>query len=543
MSAPSTTVTMNQETRLYTPVLKQADALRIAWVYPAIYSFAMSSLGYLLLFAQLDQNPLAEPERFSSETIAQANLRNSQLMGFSFSFELDILEILKAFETTSMPFNANERGEEWPLVFCGGPVPMTNPEPYAPFFDFFLIGEGEELLTETITVLHRVQGLSKQEQLKALASEVEGVYVPSLIDVEYETPDGPIKGFHPTSDTLPFPIKRRFVENLDGFVAASPILSPEAYFSNSHLVEVMRGCSHRCRFCLASYSMLPTRGATLQPIIDKIEQGLAHTDRLGLLGALVADHPEFDALMDYLDTYMDQVKPIRISTGALRADRITPKLCNTLAKSGSEKLTIAIETGSEALRKRINKHLSTDAIFSAAETVLASNLKGMKLYFMAGLPGESDADLDASIELIQALKKQYKQLKLTVGCSTFVPKAWTPFQWQERMPTKVLEQRHQRFKKGLLKVADFRPSSPKWDQIQAVLSRGDRRLAPLLVEFYRLGGSAGSLKRAFKQWDKPVPSIDWYGNRARPQEEILPWDKLELSVPKDILWKEGQLGI
>lgn len=528
---------------LYPPVPPQADAVTVAWCYPATYTIAMASLGYLLLFAQLDKDPAVRAVRYSSEDWGNAPLNRYELMGFSFSFELDWLEVLNALEASDIPLLAEERSDEHPLVFSGGPVPSTNPEPYAPFFDFFLIGEGEELLTELMRAFRKNRHLPRQEKLKALALEVPGVYVPSLVEVVYANgPEGAIEGIHPRLDTMPFPVTKRMItkDKLDGYVATSPILSEASAFGQSYLVEVMRGCSHRCRFCLASYATLPARGATLPAIVEAIEQGLPYTKKLGLVGALIADHPQFADLCQYLDTK----EGLQISFGAVRADTLTPAMCHTLAKSGSQSITLAIESGSPALRRRINKHLKQEAIFKAAETVAASGLKKLKLYGMVGLPDETEQDLEATLTLLKAIKKAHPKLQLSLGCSTFVPKAWTPFQWMPRLDTKLLKQRQERLRKGLIGVAQFRPSSARWDTLQALISRGDRRLAPLLLALRPYGAKPATIKRAYKDLVQsgpaPCPPPEWYANRERPENEVLPWNTLDLGLSPTILWKEAQ---
>lgn len=525
------------ETYLYQPTPPQAEALRVGWAYPAPYAVAMSSLGYLSLFAQLDQRPDVAVERLYEETMTRSNIHDKALLGYSFSFELDILSILKTLETAGLPWYARDRAEQHPLVFAGGPVPMTNPEPYADFFDFLVIGEGEEILAEIVAFCQRNRGLDRPTLLHRLAVEVPGVYVPSLYLVDYGS-DGSLERITPCHDDLPFPIQKRFISDMDSQVTSSPILTEQSYFANTFLVEVMRGCAHRCRFCLASYSMLPARGPSLEAIISRIQTGLKHTHKIGLLGALIADHPQFDELCDFLNTQ----EGLRVSGSSLRGDTLTPAIARTFKQGGQKQLTIAVESGSAKLRKRINKHLSHDEILTAARNVAEAGIPSLKLYAMVGLPDETEEDVLQTAELVRDIRKENPKLKVVLGCSSFVPKAWTPFQWQPRPVTKLLETRMRLLEKAVLKVADFRPQSPKWDFIQGVLSRGDRRLAPLLVRFYQLGGSAGSLNRAWKALQSEgisLPPLDGFALRERSETEILPWDVLHLGVSKEILWKEG----
>jgi radical SAM superfamily enzyme YgiQ (UPF0313 family) len=532
------------ETYLYQPVPANDDSIRIGWMYPADYTIAMSSLGYLMLYRQLDSQPGIAATRVTTDTLQHHRANEFELMGFSFSFELDMMAILQTLETLDLPIYAKDRDRHAPLVFAGGPVVMTNPEPYAAFFDFFLIGEGEELLMDLEVAYRRHRHLaSREELLHALAIEVPGLYVPSLYEVTYEGPEGPIAAITPRYDDIPFPVKKRFIENMDNFVASSPILTENTIFSNTFLVEVMRGCAHRCRFCLASYSMLPTRGASLEPIIEAIESGLVHTKKIGLLGALIADHPQFDQLCDYLNTRMDQLGGLTLSSSSLRADTLTLPIAQTFKKGNQNQLTIAVESGSERLRRRINKNLKHDQILQAAAVMSEAGMKGMKVYGMVGLPEEEESDVEELGALMKELRKLNPRLELHLGCSSFVPKAGTPFQWMPRLENKNIDRRFEILRKQLLKVANFRPSSTKWDFFQAFLSRGDRRLAPLLVRFYQLGSSLGTMHRAYKELKQEglvdFPPLEWYALRERPETEVLPWDALHLGVSKEILYKEG----
>lgn len=534
----------NNETFLYQPVMPNADAVRIGWMYPADDNIALSSLGYMTLFKQLDTNPNIDAERVYTNTLKQHNANRFELMGFSFSFELDVVKILETLEFYNIPLYAKDRTADHPLVFAGGPVPITNPEPYADFFDFFLIGEGEEVLEELVTAYRQQRNFTNREAfLRHLAATVPGCYVPSLYQVSYTADNGAITEITPKYPDVPAIVNKRLFSNMEQVVASSPVVTPDTIFSSTFLVEVMRGCAHRCRFCLASYSMLPARGPSLEPVKQAIEAGLKHTNKIGLLGALIADHPNFDELCQFLNHHMDTNPDMEVTAASLRADTVTEPMVKTFVRGKQGKITIAIESGSERLRRRINKNLKQDAIIRCAETAKKAGLKSLKLYGMVGLPDETEEDVLTTIELLKTIRQQVPKLKLVLGSSSFVPKAATPFQWQQRLDNKTVDSRFKLLEKGLRKVAAFRPSSTKWDYFQAFLSRGDRRLAPLLVRFYQLGGSLGSLKRAYKELKAEglanFPEPDWYALRERPEGEILPWDMINLGVDKHILYKEG----
>jgi radical SAM superfamily enzyme YgiQ (UPF0313 family) len=538
----------HQEIYLYQPVAPNADAIRIGMVYPAPYQIAMSSLGYLILFQQLDINPDIDVRRIYADTLTQHNPKELEFMGFSFAFELDIVKVLDTFATYNIPMFAKDREREHPLIFAGGPVPMSNPEPFAEFFDFFLIGEGEEMMPRLMEAYRRHRDLKDREELiHRLAVEVPGLYAPGMYDIQYEDADGPISAIVPKYDDVPSPVQKQLVANMDDFVASTPIISDKAIFSSTLLVEVMRGCAHRCRFCLASYSMLgpmgsglpAARGGTIAKVIERIEQGIQYTDKVGLLGALISDHPDFPSLCDYLDAK----EGLTISSSSLRVDTLTPQIANTFKKGGQKQLTLAIETGSERMRRRINKNLKHDQILKSASIMAEAGLEGVKFYGMVGLPDEEDHDVELLADLLTEVRKENPKLKIHLGCSSFVPKGGTPFQWQPKISNKLVDHRFSILRKKLLKVADVRASSAKWDYFQAFLSRGDRRLSKLIVRFYELGGSLGSVNRAYKELKEEgkvdFPDLDWYALRERPESEVLPWDMISLGVPKHILYKEG----
>lgn len=538
----------SSEIYLYQPVAPNPDAVRIAMVYPAAYQIAMSSLGYLILFQQLDMNPDIDARRIYADTLLEHNPKELEFMAFSFSFELDIIKIIENFGVYNIPMLAKDREREHPLIFAGGPVPMSNPEPFADFFDFFLIGEGEEVLKLMMETYRELRHLTDREDLiHKLAARVPGLYAPGMYDVQYEGPDGPVSSITPKYADIPALVEKQIVANMDDFVASTPIISDKAIFSSTVLIEVMRGCAHRCRFCLASYSMLgpmgsgipAARGGSIEKVIARVEQGIQYTNKVGLLGALISDHPDFPALCEYLDSKDD----LTISSSSLRVDTLTPQIANTFKKGGQKQLTLAIETGSERMRRRINKNLKHEQILQSAEIMAKAGMEGLKFYGMVGLPDEVDHDVELLVDLLKEVRKNNPKLKIHLGCSSFVPKAGTPFQWQPKLSNKMVDSRFEILRKGLLKIADVRASSAKWDYFQAFLSRGDRRLSKLIIRFYELGGGLGSVNRAHKELKAEgkadYPDLDWYALRERPESEILPWEMVNLGTPKHILYKEG----
>jgi radical SAM superfamily enzyme YgiQ (UPF0313 family) len=327
------------------------------------------------------------------------------------------------------------------------------------------------------------------------------------------------------------------------------VITPEAAWPSIHMVEVVRSCPELCRFCLASYLTLPFRTPSLDDgLIPAVEKGLAATQRLGLLGASVTQHPQFADLLAWLD--QDRFDGTRVSVSSVRAATVTPELGRILAKRGSKSLTIAIESGSERMRDVVNKKLTTEEIYAAARYAKEGGLTGLKLYGMVGLPSEEEADVEATAELLLALKKATPGLRLSLGVSTFVPKAHTPFQWEGVRPEadKRLKLLAKRLKpKGI----ELRPESYGWSVIQALLSRSDRRLAPVIAAARGSHESLGGWKKAYRAVSEDSNSLDlqvplplpppppWEQviHGAWQHTQVLPWEHLEGPLPKSTLRK------
>lgn len=290
-----------------------------------------------------------------------------------------------------------------------------------------------------------------------------------------------------------------------------------------------------CRFCLASYLTLPFRTASVEAsLIPAIERGLQVTNRLGLLGASVTQHPEFETLLDYLN--QPQYQDVRLSIASVRTNTVTPKLAETLVRHNTRSITIAVESGSDRLRQIINKKLTNDEIIQAAVNAKAGGLSGLKLYGMVGVPGEVAEDLEDTIAMWQTIKKAAPGLRLTYGCSTFVPKAHTPFQWFGVNPE--AEKRLKVLQKQLGKLGiEFRPESYNWSVIQALISRGDRRLSQLLERVRHYGDTLGSYRRAFKELRGQLPELEFYVHTDWATDHLLPWHHLLGPLPPTTLIK------
>jgi radical SAM superfamily enzyme YgiQ (UPF0313 family) len=526
-----TSSVFNSERLLFTPATPNHDAIPVIFAFPNEYTVGITSLGYQVVWATLAMRDDLQVSRLFTD-IREQLPRHPELLGFSMSWELDYVNIFNLLESLEIPIRANSRNQNHPLIFGGGPVLTANPEPYAEFFDVILLGDGENLLGDFIDTYKKVRNADRETQLKTLA-QVPGIYIPSLYVIEYITPDGEIKSINPISSEIPPIIQKQTYRG--NTLSASTVVTEKAAWENIYMVEVVRSCPEMCRFCLASYLTLPFRTASLEnSLIPGIERGLKVTNRLGLLGASVTQHPEFTELLDYIS--QPKYDDVRLSVASVRTNTVTVKLAETLTKRDTRSLTIAVESGSEKVRKIVNKKLDNDEIIQAAINAKAGGLSSLKLYGMVGIPGEEAEDIDATIKMMQSVKKAAPGLRLTLGCSTFVPKSHTPFQWFG--VNKQAEKRLQLLQKQIKPQGiEFRPESYNWSIIQALLSRGDRRLSPLLELTRDFGDSLGSYKRAFKQLKGQIPDLDFYVHSNWSTEKILPWNHLHGPLPQSTLIK------
>lgn len=507
----------NNEIYLYSRKNKNAD-FNVWMAFPGIYSFSMSSLGYLELCKNIDLLEDVNLERICTNTSkTKLMIKDINLIGFSFSFDLDFLNIFKMLDKYKIPLKASQREESHPLIFGGGPVLSSNPEPYCEFFDYIIIGDGEEVNINAVNICKENKNKSKQEILAELA-KIEGIYVPSI-------------GINQV---------KKATCRLSTCIY-TPILSEQSFFKNTFIIEIARGCVNRCGFCLASYLNLPQRFVKYEKIIESIDLGLKHTNKLALLGALISAHPQFDDICNYIYQRNMQNPGIELSVSSLRADAISPISVQTLVACGQKHVTIAIEAGSDRLRKIINKNLTEAQLLESVKIAEENGLKGFKIYAMIGLPTETQEDLKEMVDLVKKIKKLHKNFSIGFSFSTFVPKAHTPFQWCAHEETKSLEKKQNYLKREFHKLgvkANF--SSPKWDYYQALLSRGGRELSDYILKIYELGGNIGAFKTAYKQVAKvqSLPDSDCYVFRTLDLEENLPWDFIEVAPGKKFLKEE-----
>jgi len=518
-----------RERLLFQPASPDVHAVPTILAYPNTYSVGITSLGYQLVWAHLATRTDVRVSRSFGDA-SESLPREPELVGFSVSWELDYGNILDRLEALELPVRAADRGDRHPLVFGGGPVLSANPEPFADFFDAILLGDGENLLDGLLDAYQEVRNAERETQLHRLA-QVPGIYVPSRYAVTYQAPDEPIQAIEPTHPEVPAQVhKQTFRGN---GLSHSMVVTPEAAWASIYMVEVVRSCPEMCRFCLASYLTLPFRAASVeQSLIPAIDRGLQATQRIGLLGASVTQHPEFEALLDRLA--QPQYDGVRLSVASVRANTVTEKLARTLARRETRSVTIAVESGSPRVRQIVNKKLEQAQIERAAINARAGGLKGLKLYGMVGVPGEEPADLDDTVAMMASLKQAAPGLRLTLGCSTFVPKAHTPLQWCGLDPAG--KKRQQYLQKQLRsRGIEFRPESYNWSVVQALLSRGDRRLSQLLELAREYGESVGSYKRAFKALRGRIPPLEFYVHQHWPRDRVLPWQHLQGPLPPQTL--------
>ena len=500
--------------------------LPIAVIYPNSYYLGMSNLGLHVLYSLLNSSDEIVAERAfwerenrdrKSATLSLESRRplsDFAVLAFSISYELDYFNVVSILKTSGIPLNAADRDERHPLVIAGGPGIMANPLPLAPFFDCLCIGEAEPLLPAMLPMLSEGIGGKRNELLKALAS-LPGVYVPSV-----------------SSGT---PVVRQWAKNLDDFPVASVVLTPDTELGDLYLIEVERGCNWSCRFCLVSTAFKPMRFRSVDKLIEQAEGGLKYRKRLGLVGPAVSDHPQLEELLVRLHQIGAE-----FSISSLRVGHLSDKVLEEIAKGGARTITLAPEAGSERLRQVIKKGIGEDDILESIGKLAELGIKQLKLYFMIGLPSETDEDIEEIIKLTLRCKsvidRQQSGTRLTLNIAPFVPKAGTPFQRLPMAPLPTLKHRLSLLKSNLpAKGIKVKSESPAWSQIQGVLARGDTRVAEVLAQIEEV--SLAGWRRAV---EKCHLDTEFYVNQRWDESQKLPWAVIDSGTKASYL--EGELN-
>lgn len=514
--------------------------INVALVYPNSYELGMSNLGFHSIYKEINIRDDALCHRafafydkditFSQTLEALKPLNEYDLIAFSISFELDYLNVIKVLDEAGIPVFSKKR--ERPLIMAGGPAVTFNPEPLTPFIDFFVIGEGEEVIHEIISKYQLYCSKNKIDILSYLAT-IKGVYVPEFYDFNYGERGEVIA--KKTKKIAPDYVKKRWIKNLDKYNTESVIITKNTEFKDMFLLEVSRGCGRNCRFCMAGYCYKIPRIRSLNKLVERAKWGSQYKKKIGLVGAAISDYPFIDELSKILKDLN-----IKFSVSSLRADSLKPSLLDSLSSSGHKTLTIAPEAGSERLRNVINKQITEDDVVNAIKLAHEYKIKNIKLYYIIGLPTETDDDIDEMIEFLYEIKDYMKQIgnktgQISVSVNPFIPKPFTPFQWIGMESIKSLNKKIKKLRnllrpKGIKVTAE----SPRLSQIQSALSRGDRRTGQLLFDVYKKGDSNSAYRKAQVNGN----DIEFYAHRRFRSTDILPWEHIDIGIKKDYFLKE-----
>ena len=526
---------------------------KVAIVYPNTYFVGMSNLGLHIIYEEINlrNDSVCEriflPEKKELEAYdktktplmsveTQRPMHQFDMVAFDVTFEMDYFHIPLMLRHGRVPIMGKDRTEFDPIVIAGGPCATFNPEPFADFIDAFIIGEGEGIVSRVLDIIRdgKMEGLDRHAILRQLAN-ISGVYVPSLY-VPIYSEDGEFKGYD-IVEGAPKTIKRHFEMLTSG--GETVVATNYTEFGAMYIIEVARGCGRHCRFCMAGYCFRVPRVRPLDILKEGVDRAEKLGKKVGLMGAAISDYPEVDELVTYIRS-----KDMRYSCASLRADSLTQAVVDGLADSGQKTITIAPETGSERLRRVINKGISEEHLKNAATLSAKSGIQHMRLYIMIGLPTETDEDIEAIVGLAERTQAHMAEVgckgRLTLSINPFIPKPFTPFQWMAMDNQKTVEKKLQYIKKALQKNRriEVLVESPKEAYIQGVLARGDRRLGAVLAACAADRGS-----KSFKAEMKAAGlDMDEMNYRERSFDEFLPWSHLDMGMDDGYLemeWKRS----
>jgi radical SAM superfamily enzyme YgiQ (UPF0313 family) len=531
--------------------------LRIALAFPNTYWVGMSNLGFQTIYRLLNAEPDIVCERFflppkqelasmmQSRTPlltleSQTPVGEFDIVAFSVSFEWDYVNVLTLLRMAGIPPYAGERNAHHPLVVVGGAVTFVNPEPLAPFADVIAAGEGEAL----IPGLRRAfsAATDRPDLLRLLASE-RGFYVPSFYQPQYAG-DGTLAGYTPTASfDVPFPVRKAALKTTEAVdPPVTSIFTPDTEFGSRFLVEVVRGCANLCRFCWAGYNYLPVRAFPADRILDLAGRARQYAGRAGLVSIALCDHPEIERILARLLELGYAISP-----ASLRLDDLTEPIIRMLRTSGERLITIAPETGSDRLRRVINKTVTNDEILDSAELIFANGIESLKLYYMIGLPTETDEDLVAIRDLtLQLRERMLKYAKprgrigsITASVNALIPKPGTAYQWIAMEDAAITERKMKRLRSLTAGIDNvyFNIKSERHSYYQALLSLGDRRVAPAIEAAERNG----------QNWRAAVAETkvdgDFYIFRDRSRDAFLPWDVIDGGMKRPFFESEFAKGL
>lgn len=517
------------------------DRLRVALAFPNTYWVGMSNLGFQTVYRLLNERDdivcervFLPPKQELTELIeaktplltleSQTPVADFDVFAFSVSFEWDYVNVLTLLRLSGIPRHAAEREARHPLVVIGGAVTFVNPEPLAPFADVIAAGEGEVLVP---SLARAFQEASDRADLLQRLSRERGVYVPSFYVPQYGA-DGSLTGYTLAAGASgPLPVQKAAVRTTDALdPPATSIFTPETEFGARFLVEVVRGCANLCRFCWAGYNYLPVRPFPTNRILELAEAARPHASRVGLVSIALCDHPEIERILARL-----YEMGYAISPASLRLDDLTDPIVKVLRASGERGITIAPETGSDRLRRVVNKTVTNDEILEKTDLIFANGIENLKLYYMIGLPTETDDDLVAIRDLTLQMRDRMLahargrgQVGRIVGSvNPLIPKPGTAYQWLPMEDPAVTDRKIKRLRSLLAGIDNvyFNIKSERHSYYQALLSLGDRRVAPAIEAAERNG----------QNWRAAVAEsnvdADFFIFRDRSQDAALPWDIID----------------